>query len=518
MTEQKPFAETPPVPGWALLVTVFTGGACVLVIELMGTRMLAPYFGSGIYTWSALIAITMAALSLGYAFGGHLADRLPRARILYSLCLAAGLWILSTPTLARPLLAVLIQVPDVRIGVLLSASLLFFPSLFTLGTFCPFVIRLMTREAENAGSVSGLVFAVSTIGSLLGALGTGFILIPNFGVVAIFTFCGSFLIALAMLANFRPKFIGYSSILVSVLVLLMIVTGKRPGAETSVELLGQVSSYYGQLQVIRKQGVKSLLVDGIGQNYVYQDDATSTAYINFISALPELRQAQTEISHKALVIGLGAGQLPMRLQQQGLQPDVVEIDPEVGRLAEEHFGLDLNPEQIHYMDGRLFLLRTANVYEYIALDAFNAEQIASHLLSMEALAEARARLSRSGILAINLTSLATAEDVASLQATLRAVYDHVRVFSLDHGSTLTSIVFLASMQPIILSTEHTSLTGARLADAKRFIAGELPELGSDTLLTDDYNPISQQRKQVQLLWRKAMIDYLGNGSLDWLMF
>ena len=79
MPDNEAFTDKPQIPDWALLATVFITGACVLIIELMGTRILAPYFGSGIYTWSALIAITLAALALGYSFGGRLADRLPRA-------------------------------------------------------------------------------------------------------------------------------------------------------------------------------------------------------------------------------------------------------------------------------------------------------------------------------------------------------------------------------------------------------------------------------------------------------
>ena len=189
MTNNTSDTDNRRIPDRALLATVFVTGACVLIIELMGTRVLAPYFGSGIYTWSALIAVTLAALALGYSFGGRLADRLPRADILYNLCLAAGLWTLSTPMLARPLLPMMIQLSDIRTGVLLSSVLLYFPNLFLLGAIGPFVIRLMTRDREAVGSVSGRVFSVSTIGSLLGALGTGFILIPNYGVMAIFAFC-----------------------------------------------------------------------------------------------------------------------------------------------------------------------------------------------------------------------------------------------------------------------------------------------------------------------------------------
>jgi predicted membrane-bound spermidine synthase len=210
-----------PIPDWALLSTVFITGACVLIIELTGTRILAPYFGSGIYTWSALITVTLAALALGYAFGGRLADRLPRADILYNLCLAAGLWTLSTPILASPLLSSLVDITDIRIALLISCCILYFPSLFLLGTVGPFVIRLIARQRETAGSVSGRVFAVSTAGSLFGALGTGFILIPNFGVQAIFTFCGTLLIILALLGNFRPKFIGYTLVLISIVVSIL---------------------------------------------------------------------------------------------------------------------------------------------------------------------------------------------------------------------------------------------------------------------------------------------------------
>jgi predicted membrane-bound spermidine synthase len=505
------------IPDWALLATVFVTGGCVLIIELMGTRILAPYFGSGIYTWSALIAITLAALALGYSFGGRLADRLPKTTMLYSLCLAAGLWTLSTPMLARALLPLLAHIPDIRVGVLISSTVLYFPNLFLLGAIGPYVIRLMTRRRENAGSVSGLVFAISTIGSLTGALVTGFMLIPHYGVQAIFTFSGALLLALAIFGNFRPKFIGYAIFLASIVVALIFFSRKQPDENISIEILEEVPSFYGQLQVIRRGKEKALLVDGIGQNYVYDGNSYATPYINFVSALPVLSQRPVKPARKALVIGLGAGQLTMLLQQAGFDVDAVEIDPEVGELAKKHFGFSLPPEHIHYMDGRLFLLRDRSMYEYIVLDAFSAEQIASHLLSREALSETSAHLTETGLLAINVTSVITGNDIGAIQHTLQTVFPHVHTFSLDSGHELTSIVFIASRSPIQLSRTDTSLSHSQLAAANRFIAGELPDLHSGVLLTDDYNPLSFQRRNIQLLWREAMIDYLGDGNMGWLM-
>ncbi len=517
MQEIDKFTRESRIPDWALLATVFVTGGCVLIIELMGTRVLAPYFGSGIYTWSALIAITLAALALGYSFGGRLADRLPKTTMLYNLCLAAGLWTLSTPMIARPLLPLLAHIPDIRAGVLLSSTVLYFPNLFLLGAIGPYAIRLMTRRRENAGSVSGLVFAVSTIGSLTGALVTGFVLIPHYGVQAIFAFSGALLLALAIGGNFRPKFIGYAFILVAIVVLLILFSRKQPDGNRSIEILDQASSFYGQLHVIRKHNDKSLLVDGIGQNYVYDDDRNATPYINFIAALPVLSQRPVRADQQALVIGLGAGQIPMLLQQAGFAVDAVEIDPKVGELAMKHFGFSLPPEQIHYIDGRLFLLRNRNLYEYIVLDAFSAEQVASHLLSREALAETSARMTETGLLAVNVTSVITGKDIAAIQHTLQAVFPNVRTFSLDDGRELTSIVFVASRSPIQLSTTDTTLSHAQRADVNRFIAGELPDLHSDVVLTDDYNPVSFQRRKVQLLWREAMIEYLGDDNMGWLM-
>ncbi|MCF7821711.1 MAG: fused MFS/spermidine synthase [Mariprofundaceae bacterium] len=509
--------DEPHIPDWVLLLTVFITGACVLIIELMGTRILAPYFGSGIYTWSALIAITLAALALGYAFGGRLADRQPLTAILYGICLAAGLWTLATPLLARYILPLLIQIPDIRPGVLISSCILFFPSLFLLGAIGPFVIRLSTQNRESVGSTSGLVFAVSTIGSLLGALGTGFILIPNYGVQVIFTFCGALLVALAMLGNFRLKFIGYAILLTLTVLLFMLLSGKKSNAGVSIRILGQTPSFYGQLQVIQRGTEKLLLVDGIGQNYVFDNNVYSTQYINFIAALPALTESSASKHPAALVIGLGAGQLPMLLQRGGLDVDVVEIDPKIGEMAAKHFGFNLPADQICYMDGRLYFLHNQTAYDFIVTDAFSSEQIASHLLSMEALEETKAHLSETGLLAINITSVKTGEDIAALQHTLQAVFPHVRSFTPDHGAELASFVFVASRAPIHLSTKNSSFDTAQLADVKHFIAGELPDLHSNILLTDDFNPISYQRRDVQLLWRKEMTGYLGRENLEWLL-
>ena len=383
------------VPGWFLLVSVFVTGAAVLAIEIMGTRLLAPFFGSGIYTWSALLAITLAALALGYAAGGRLVDRAPKATALYSLCLGAGLWTVITPWLAGPLASSLMRLPDLRLGVLASGTLLFFPSLLLLGGVSVCAIRLLTKKQEEVGSTSGSIFAVSTLGSVFGALATGFFLIPNLGVRAGFSICGLLLLVIAALGYWRSARGMYSVLVLLALAASLYVMGRKPREpDPGIELIDSAPSFYGHLQVATKGQVKMLLCDGIGQNYVVDQDRYTTPYVDFLSVLPRLLTGARSPPETGVVIGLGAGQLPMLLQREGMEIEVVEIDPRVAEMAEKHFSFDFPPAKLHFTDGRVFLSRAQKVYDYILIDAFSADLMPWHLFSREAFSLARQRMSR----------------------------------------------------------------------------------------------------------------------------
>lgn len=504
------------IPTGLLLLTVFITGASVLIIELIGTRVLAPFFGSGIYTWSALIAVTLAALALGYALGGQFVDKHPRSDLLFHLCLIAGLWTALTPWLATILLPDLIQLPDMRLGVLISSALLFFPNLFVLGMACPFAIRLFSSAREASGTTSGLVFSISTLGSLLGALGTGFFLVPHYGVLNILIFCSVSLFFLTALGYIYLRLFVMSLISLAAAILFAYsLLSHSPVQISSLELLDSSPSFYGQVQVVRKDSYKILLVNGIGQNYVTDNGDDKITYINFLSTLPFIRKTPDETSRSSLVIGLGAGQLPMLLGKAGLNVETVEIDPVIDAMARKHFGFDHEKDSVHFVDGRSYLSQNASNYYYIFIDAFNSDQIAWHLLSREALATAQSRLKNYGLLAINITSIASGKDIASLQATLRAVFPYVRVFDENTGSELTSIIFLASTTPVHLSTDTAALTPAQIANINQYLAGELDDLHGGIILSDNFNPVGYQRQRAQLLWRKEMHDFLGKDYYDW---
>jgi predicted membrane-bound spermidine synthase len=169
-----------------IYIVAFVTGAIVMSFEMLGSRYLNPYFGSGIYTWAALISTVLLALTLGYFLGGYLADRTASAAVLALTVIVGSVYLLALPSFAQPVLEyVLAAIDDVRAGSLVSAlAIMVFPVTF-LGMYSPFAIRLLLRSAQNSGRVSGAVYGISTVGSIAGTLGTTFVLIPTIGSRAI---------------------------------------------------------------------------------------------------------------------------------------------------------------------------------------------------------------------------------------------------------------------------------------------------------------------------------------------
>ena len=178
-------ARSPTAPA-VIYAAAFVTGAIVMSFEMLGSRYLNPYFGSGIYTWASLISTVLIALTTGYFLGGTLADRTVSTAVLGATVTAGSIYLLALPSFAGAILEfVLATVDDVRAGSLMAALALMFLPVTCLGMYSPFAIRLLLRSAHRSGRVSGAVYGVSTAGSIAGTLGTTFFLIPTIGSRAI---------------------------------------------------------------------------------------------------------------------------------------------------------------------------------------------------------------------------------------------------------------------------------------------------------------------------------------------
>ncbi len=180
-----------------LIVTAALCGALVMVIEVLGSRVIGPFFGVSLFVWTSLITVTMVALAAGYAIGGHWSDRKSSPDWLYGIIMLSGVLVILTPALKGTILQLCLPM-GLRWGSLTSAFLLFGPGLFLLGCVSPYVVKIAAREMHNIGRTVGSFYAISTVGSVVGTMLTGFVLIAYLGINQIFLLTGSLLILLGV--------------------------------------------------------------------------------------------------------------------------------------------------------------------------------------------------------------------------------------------------------------------------------------------------------------------------------
>lgn len=193
-------------PGWKELPALvyclaFAGGFVIMSLELLGGRLLAPYFGSGIYVWGSIITVFMASLAIGYLLGGRWSLANPSLVRFGSIFLGGALLIYPVVYFSEPALGWIFErIEDPRYGSLAASCLLFALPTAMLGTISPYAVRLLVKTTEESGSVAGRLYFVSTFGSTLGTLGTSFYFVLWFEIDTIVTLLATSLAPMGVVA------------------------------------------------------------------------------------------------------------------------------------------------------------------------------------------------------------------------------------------------------------------------------------------------------------------------------
>jgi len=403
----------------------FVTGAIVMSFEMLGSRYLNPYFGSGIYTWAALISTVLAALTAGYFLGGWLADRTASATVLAVTVLIASLYMLALPSFAQPLLELLLaDIDDVRTGSLIaSLAILLFPVTF-FGMYSPFAIRLMLRSAQRSGMVSGTVYGVSTFGSIVGTLGTTFYLIPTIGTRAITLWLGAAGVACGLILlglGRAERRSGAAAVALLVAATVLVVQRPAMAEEALVDpsvraeilkrkdgRLTHVESEYNDIYISKRRNQLIMTFQLKGWDYtesvanLEDPDDLPLPYAQTMTASSLLYP--TEIK-RILMIGLGGGSIPVYFGRAmpDVHIDTVELDQRVIDVAKEYFALRETPRMRYVAaDGRVFLNRSKEQYDLILLDAYRGGYVPFHLLTREFYVLVKSRLAPGGAVASNV--------------------------------------------------------------------------------------------------------------------
>jgi len=422
---QRPHAESTAGSSQAaaavtIYAVAFVTGAIVMSFEMLGSRYLNPYFGSGIYTWAALISTVLIALMAGYFLGGMLADRTASPAVLALTVIIGSLYLLALPAFAQAILEfVLAGVDDIRAGSLISAlALMFFPVTF-LGMYSPFAIRLLLRSAQRSGRVSGAVYGISTAGAIVGTLGTTFFLIPTIGSRAITLTLGALGLAAgsALLALARLHRRAGAALVVIALAAPTAPAGRADNLidegvrvamlERGDGRLAHIETPYNDVFITKRQHQLVMSFQLKGWDYT-----ESVSNLLDPDDLP-LRYAQVmtiatvypEAPRKILMLGLGGGSISTYLGR--FMPEAaittVEIDPGVITAAKTYFGVrETERMRYHAGDGRVFLNRNSELYDLILLDAYRGGYVPFHLLTREFYTLVKQRLTPGGAAAFNV--------------------------------------------------------------------------------------------------------------------
>ena len=496
-----------------LYVVVFVSGGAVLSLEILGTRILGPFYGVSLFLWSALITVTLVALSAGYALGGRYADRGATMSRLYALVAVAGLWILAVPWVTRSALE-LVEPFGLRLAVLVAAFILFGPPLLFLGMVSPYAIRLRASSLDVVGRAAGNLYAISTVGSVVAALATGFFLIPSVGITRLTIFTGALLLAivaigLALDGKARGRWAALALVAIATASSLL---SPAAAPDPAAGLIAVRQSPYAEIRVVDLDGHRHLLIDG-GVHTITEPGSWRSTYP--YTAVVDLSRHFFASPGGALLIGLGGGSVVKRFAHEGWNVEAVEIDPVVVDIATEYFGLEAEEGTVHVVDGRRFLTTTSRLYDVIVMDAFGSGSIPFHLATVESFGLIESHLDEGGVFVVNLESNGWEDRIVrSMSATLAKHFDYVVALPAHRSPTELGNVLLFASQRELSLVQDLQRDLARREDRFKIFAWDnrfIPESAGADVLTDDRNPLDLWSEAINRVARDDLHSYFEDG-------
>lgn len=503
--------------GLVLSSIVFVGGVCSIAVETSASRLVGPYFGSSTFIWANLIGLTLLYLSIGYFLGGKLADRYPEPELLFMLTAVAGFSVAFIPMLSRPILEVSLSAFDnVSVGAfygsLLGTMLLFAVPITLLGCVSPFAVRLRLDDVASAGNTAGSLYALSTVGSIIGSFLPTFVLIPAFGTRTTFLLLSLALVIPSVLALAAIPAVREVVLSLAMLLLVALVPVIQPSGLIRPPEYGRViyeaETPYNYVQVIDYRGETRLaLNEGHATHSIYSPDQQLTGGPwDYFMVGPYFNANETpDDVESLLLIGLAAGTVAKQFTEAyGPIPiDGVEIDGEIADIGRKYF--DMNEPNLNVVvdDGRYYLSRTDRKYDVIGVDAYRQPYIPFHLTTKEFFQSASDHLNDDGVVVLNAGRTSTDYRLVDVMAsTMAAVFPNVYIIDVER---FTNSMVIATKQPTDIANFAANI--ARIPEESlirqvgdiALATGNIREwTGHDRVFTDDLAPVELVVDQIIL--------------------
>jgi predicted membrane-bound spermidine synthase len=496
-----------------LLLTVFFGGMASLGVELSASRLLDPFFGNSLIIWAVLIGLVLVYLTAGYYVGGKWADRSPNYGVLYQITAWAAFLIGLVPFVARPVLLWSVRgfaeySAGILAGSLLGVVALFAVPVTLLGCVSPFAIRLAMQgeKVESAGRIAGGLYALSTVGSIVGTFLPVLVLIPNIGTRNTFFTFSLVLLAVSLLGLFwslKARALPYLLMPIVLAILMLLFPADVIKPVTAGQLVYETESAYNYIQVVQYGNERWLkLNEGEGVHSIYNPDSILVGGIwDYFLVAPYFNNppyTADQVGSMA-VIGSAAGtEAKEYTDVYGPIPiDGAEIDPKIIQVGREYFDMTEPNLNAVAQDGRYFLANSPRKYDVIAIDAYRPPYIPFHLTTREFFEQARDHLNDNGVVAINVGRTRTDWSLVQILAsTLKSVFPNVYTVDLAQpGQDLINVLVVATNQPTRLENLAANTELLDHPVLRQVAADALPRAKEFTdptmVFTDDKAPVEQ---------------------------
>ena len=483
---------------YSLEITVFLSGALTMMLELIAARVLSPYVGSSNLIWTTIIGIMLISMSIGYWFGGKMADKNKEndIKILSNYLLISAIATSIIPILEVVVIDVLSQLSSNLIFVaIICATVTFGIPSFLLATVSPIAVKIKNNSMDHIGATSGKISSLSTIGSIFGTFFAGFILIPNLGVRNIILGCSILLwILSAYLFNKKDRKYYILMIIELLIIIGLNILGGYLFQLRNPEITRDVDSEYSRIWVtnldVGETTYKTLQVDTGLESYINQETGEMGAtYLYYY----DLFEYYNKEANDALMIGGAAYTYPMHYlkKYENKTIDVVEIDETMTQIAEEEFGLDKNNPNLGLItqDGRSYLNYNEKKYDTVFVDAFKGLNAPFELTTYEAMQKVYDSLNNNGTVITNIISAIEGDDADFIKyeySTYKAIFDDVKVFQVNpnHSDDEEQNLILVGIKG------NGNINTDKEEEYGELLSNEIKDFTSDKpIITDDYAPI-----------------------------
>ena len=490
-----------------------------MACELFSAKLLAPYFGTSLYIWAAVLGLTLGGLTIGYFVGGKLSKKYNQSpKLLYIILVLAGAMLALMP-FSSQLIMDLMSHSSLSVGAIVSLLVYMVPPLSLMGMVSPVIINLVTQEASSSGNNAGNVYAISTLGGILFTFLMGFYVIPNYGIKLPSLIVGLMLAILPLISLLYNKDVKVLLVAIPLFLISALSFTSVSEFNDEYQILYESEGILGQVKVVdhpsylftaNNRPGRALIVNNTLQSFASLNENLDYSIWTWSHYYPAAASIFPKKS-KVLLLGLGGGTLLKQLNRLDFDVDVVEIDKRIGDVCKQYFGIN-SDQEIIIDDARHYIRTTDKTYDIIIYDTFLGESVPEHLLTIEGLADAQSILNTGGLIMSNFYGFIQGEfgyAARSVFKTFESANMHTNILATPGEENSRNLIFLASAQQLQFSDlQFQEGTSDSILDITPFfINKEDIDLEDAEILEDNKPKLSKLYAKAAMSWKNSYNQY-----------